>query len=159
MAALKIIWKFLSNFPYHSFSVGAGSLLIGVAAYTALSKTDDVLKGVLRIQEIVTALQDERKVFTTSKRFPIYKEYFSPEQIDKNIPSYDRHNKALKQEDLKTLLPDENSDLKPGDIYLPSKALPLLKEKLASQNHRSDIYAERFLRENLQIWNPDKVKN
>lgn len=159
--------KFLCDLPYHSFAVGAGSLLLGVAALIALYQTRDVLEKVLEIKTAVQELKDGNKIIQTAVQELKDRNKTIQTAVD-NIESErkyftaHRYKKDLKKEkmsDLKALLPDEKSNLKPGDIYLPSQALPKLKEKLASQSPQSDVYAENFLRENLQIWSSDKIKN
>lgn len=164
MAVLQRIWKYLCSLHYHSFAVGLGSLLLGVGGFMALLNTDTVLEKMTSIQDTVNNLREavdnlraERKEVTTLKRLPVYKEFFSLKEEDKDKKS-DFFVQGQEQA-LKELLPDENSNLKAGDIYLHSKALPLLKEKLASNDQRANLRAERFLKENLQIWSPnDKGK-
>lgn len=175
MAALKIIWKFLSNFPYHSFSVGAGTLLVGVAALIALCKTDGVIDKLYEIKDAVDRLyeikdavselkdnvkllQNERTSISSLRKAPEAERIYSPL---KNGSKTNLGQDLLQErrKDLKQLLPDEKSDLKPGDIYLPSEDFSKLEGKLKTQDWGDDINTEKFLSKNFQIWNPDKVKN
>ena len=156
----------LSNLPYHRFFVGLGTFLIGVGAIVALYQTKDVLSeifkirdaisdlknGTEQIKEAVNSLKSERKASTAREYAPLFERRSS-------VPKH-KSNQDLSQEqekDLRLLLPDEKSDLKPGDIYLPSEAFPKLEGKLRSQDWGNAGNAENFLRENLQIW-PYKEK-
>jgi|GEM_PF-6351910 len=55
--------------------------------------------------------------------------------------------------ELRAFLPDENSPLKPGDVYLPSKAFNEFESNLDPHVARAKAFDRRkFLMDNLQIW-------
>lgn len=172
---IRKMYEYLKTRPYHSFCVGLGALLTGLGACIALWQTGGILDRIMQIQttsnqinnsiselaKAVASLESERK----SKRANEVASHITfayerkAEKLNESGDLLQERDEVLKHPSLKQLLPDEHSNLKSRDIYLPSEAMVKLESKLKSQDWGDDLNAERFLKENLQIWNPDTVKN
>jgi type II secretory pathway component PulM len=133
---------------------GLGTLLLGIAAWIALCKSDNVLDKILQVQRAIDELKQSNSTLQeTSKE--IQNGINAINQKLKNDTSDEIISKQTYQEKKKTLKGyAQNIDtLHPGQVYLPIDKLKL-GEKILETNNM--LMQRQWLNENLQIWKPKK---